>query len=151
MWFKRIFTEGFRESIRVENEKKIKAGVKDPTQRIVEGSTRSERETTARVAKAFNTNRQYISDARKIKTESKEDAEKIRRGELTISQYNKRKQARETIEKIKSQGVILPEGKFNNLVVSPHSKNKHRLTNFEKCVRFLAHRIGLLSIALKNN
>jgi len=72
--------------------------------------------------KQVGASQSYVEEATRIKKEDPEAFEKVKSGELTISevqQENKRQKAKELIETLKTQGVKLPEGKYASLVIDP--------------------------------
>jgi ParB-like chromosome segregation protein Spo0J len=60
-----------------------------PPQTFAEVSDAEDRESRTKAAEMFGTNRQYVSDAKKIAAASPETAEKVKRGEVSIPQAKK--------------------------------------------------------------
>ena len=82
----RIEKEKQAEKERVEREKQQK----EMAQKVApSGQEKSNKETRTKLATVFNTNRQYISDAKKIKAENPELSKKIESGEMSISEAKK--------------------------------------------------------------
>lgn len=73
------------------------AGVADPSQKIDQGNSGK---ATQKAAEDFHTNRQYVSDLKKIKDEDPETFEQIKAGEKKLSVVNKERKKRERVEKI---------------------------------------------------
>jgi N6-adenosine-specific RNA methylase IME4 len=88
----------------------------DPGQLIVQGKT------SEKIADIFNTNRQYINDANKLKKENPEVFDQVKSGEKTITQAKrevKRKEIIKNNEEIIKQEVIKPTGKYDVIVIDP--------------------------------
>jgi N6-adenosine-specific RNA methylase IME4 len=73
-------------------------------------------------AQMTGTNRQYVSDAKKLKEEKPEVFEQVRKGEKTISQA-KREILKESVaarlEEVAANEVIAPTGLFDVIVIDP--------------------------------
>lgn len=72
---------------------------------------------TQQAATLLNTNRQYVSDAKKLKQESPDLFEQVKAGELTIPQAKQEIARQRTLEPAITPE--LPQGKYRCLVVDP--------------------------------
>jgi N6-adenosine-specific RNA methylase IME4 len=76
----------------------------------------------AKASEITNTNRQYVSDAKKLKEEKPEVFEQVKNGEKTISQA-KREILKESVvarlEEVAANEVIAPTGLFDVIVIDP--------------------------------
>lgn len=81
-------------------------------------------------AEAFQTNRQYVSDAKRIKQEAPEVFEQIKNGKKTITQAKrdmreaKREERRETnrvkVQSIREPDKVIQNIKFATILIDPH-------------------------------
>ena len=74
------------------------------------------------IAGLFNTNKQYIRDAEKIKSEQPEEYQKIYDGEKTITELkkeNRKKEVQVKINKLKQKETLPPTGKYDVIVIDP--------------------------------
>jgi hypothetical protein len=70
-----------------EAEERMKAGVRtrdNPRQIIAQGSEEDDGKTASKVAELFNTNRTYVNQAAKVKSEAPEAFEKVKAGKMTL-------------------------------------------------------------------
>jgi len=80
-------------------------------------------EAREQTAQLFNTNRQYVSDAKKLQQEAPDLLERVKTGEITIPQakkeLQKHKQANEREERINNVITSPPTGKHRCIVIDP--------------------------------
>lgn len=67
-----------------ERQRKISESRKGETAQKIASSQKSERETAAKAAELFNTNRTYINQAAKVKAEAPEAFEKVKAGKMRL-------------------------------------------------------------------
>lgn len=77
------------ENFQKEAKKRMLAGKSDPEQKIVQPKT------DEKIAKMFNTNREYIRQARNLKTNNPDLFEELKSGRMEISEVNKAIKKRE--------------------------------------------------------
>ena len=87
--------------------------------------TKPER-SSQKIADTFNTNRTYITEAQKLRTENPEIFEQIKSGQKTISEVQKEEKKRQREEEIQRQRediesgkAQLPDGVFEVVVIDP--------------------------------
>lgn len=85
--------------LEVEAKGRMLAGVADPDQKVAQGSR--EPQSSDRAAELLGTNRQYVSDAKKISQDAPELLEKVKTGELNIREA--RAQAKAKVDSNNSQ------------------------------------------------
>ena len=110
------------EELEEEAEKREKAGKEvDPSQKVEQGNDPNKQKTDNKLAESFDTNRQYVTDAKNIKEEDPDAHEKIKEGDETISGYKKekRKQEREKETEPETSTPDLPDSKYKTLVIDP--------------------------------
>lgn len=99
---------------RYEEEAKKRQGTRTDLATDIPQKIAESKESRQHVAEQFHTNRQYVSDMKKLKEEEPETFEDIKEGRQKLSQVKKEKKRKERIEKIAeiSEGnASLPEGK----------------------------------------
>lgn len=105
-----------------EARKRMQAGVElDPTQKIAEGESRQQ------VADVLGTNRQYVSDAKKLKEENPEIFEDVKTGKINLHQANKEvkktkvKQAEQQIDQTQSNqtDIYTTDKKYQIIYADP--------------------------------
>ena len=115
--------------LEAEAEVRMLAGVEaDPTQRIGEGSKHAG-ESAAQAAAIVGTNRQYVSDAKKLATEDPESAEQVRSGKKTLPEVKRQKkeerkeqhraEAAEADAALPPTEQLLGNAKFSTIVIDP--------------------------------
>lgn len=83
---------------------------------LVEQQNPNENKTVTKVADLFNTNKQYIYDAEKLKNEKSEVFEQIKKGEKTITEVKKeqkinerKKQIEDVKKKIETENILIQD------------------------------------------
>ena len=85
---------------------------KSVTQKIEQPiEDRNERSATAKAAAVLGTNRQYVSDAKKLRQTAPEVHQQIKEGKVTISQAKKQQKQLEREEAVAKQVAVSPVGK----------------------------------------
>lgn len=79
-------------------------------------------EAVQQAAQMVGTNRQYVSDAKKLRDEAPELLERVRSGELTIPQAKtelKRAEVKQRLEEVVAREAEAPTGLFDVVVIDP--------------------------------
>lgn len=95
-----VEADGIMELLKKEAEDRMMAGVKvtpDPPQIFVEGS-RSDKETATKVAEIFGTNRTYVNQAARLRSEAPEVFDKLKAGKTTMQEARKEAARKPTTE-----------------------------------------------------
>jgi DNA modification methylase len=97
------------ELLKKEANKRMVSGKSDPTQKIEQGKKDKNANTTnAKIANEFGTNRTYVHDVQKLKKDNTEVFEKLKAGDLTLTELKKDKK-RKQLEKKKE--IYIEEAK----------------------------------------
>ena len=81
-----------------------------------------QKESSEKIADMFNTNRQYVRDAEKHKTENPEIFQAVKNGEKKwseVKQDEKRKKNNALIQELRQKEVLPPTGKYDVIVIDP--------------------------------
>lgn len=82
----------------------------------------NEGKATEQAAKMVGTNRQYVSDGKKLAEKAPELLEQVRSGEITIPQAKKELRSRDIqkqVEQIEQEAITKPTGLFDVIVIDP--------------------------------
>jgi hypothetical protein len=72
------------EQVEKERREKIAASRQDETRQIIAPSEKDDGKTATKAAELFNTNRTYVNQAAKVKSEAPEAFEKVKAGKMTL-------------------------------------------------------------------
>jgi len=82
--------------------------------------------TSEKVAKAFNTNRTYLNEAKKLKTENPEAFKDIKEGKKTITEVKKEQKIQKKLEEIENlkkaidqETVVKTDAKYDVIAIDP--------------------------------
>lgn len=104
-------------------------------QKVAEGEARE------LVGRCFNVNKTYVSKAKKLKRNNSEYFEKVKCGKLNFSQIRTEEMKQKKVEQTeKIKALVLPEGKFNLIVVDPpwEQAGEYSSTNFRGGTKYPA-------------
>lgn len=110
----------------LEAEAKERQGARNDIHQLIDECSNEPREripqALEQAAQMVGTNRQYVSDAKKLRDEAPELLERVRSGELTIPQAKtemKRAEVKQRLEDIVVREVEAPTGLFDVIVIDP--------------------------------